>query len=92
MTEVEVRAPTRACGDVPLLVDDTFATAARRTGVRVVPHSATKFLGGRGDVMGGVVACEESYGHTPRRLGFATVPWPPASRRISLSPPGTVDR
>ncbi|MGH9362221.1 MAG: trans-sulfuration enzyme family protein, partial [Thermoanaerobaculia bacterium] len=43
-----------------LLVDGTFATPALQRplehGASVVLHSATKYLGGHGDVMGGVVA------------------------------------
>jgi len=49
-------------GDVPVLVDSTFATPVlqqpARHGAALVLHSATKFLGGHGDVVGGVVACE----------------------------------
>jgi len=45
---------------VPLLVDNTFASPALqqplRHGATLVLHSATKFLGGHGDAMGGVVA------------------------------------
>ena len=46
---------------VPLVVDSTFATPVLQNpialGATLVLHSATKFLGGHGDVMGGVVAC-----------------------------------
>jgi methionine-gamma-lyase len=49
-----------AAGDVPVLVDNTFATPVlqqpARHGATLVLHSATKYLGGHGDVMGGVVA------------------------------------
>lgn len=45
---------------VPVLVDNTFATPVlqrpARHGASLVLHSATKYLGGHGDVMGGVVA------------------------------------
>ena len=48
-------------GTVPLLVDNTFATPVLQQPVRhgadLVLHSATKFIGGHGDVLGGVVAC-----------------------------------
>lgn len=47
-------------GDVPVLVDNTFATPVlqnpRAHGATFVMHSATKYLGGHGDVIAGVVA------------------------------------
>jgi cystathionine beta-lyase/cystathionine gamma-synthase len=47
--------------DVPLLVDSTFTTPylirPLSLGAACVIHSATKYLGGHGDVTGGVVAC-----------------------------------
>ncbi len=57
---VDLTAAVEAAGDVPVLVDNTFATPVlqrpQRHGVSLVLHSATKFLGGHGDAMGGVVA------------------------------------
>lgn len=48
----------RAAG-VPLVVDNTFASPALQnplaTGAELVIHSATKYLGGHGDLLGGVV-------------------------------------
>lgn len=47
-------------GPVPLLVDNTFATPVLQRpalhGATLVVHSATKYLGGHGDVLAGVVA------------------------------------
>jgi cystathionine gamma-synthase/methionine-gamma-lyase len=47
--------------DVPVLVDSTFTTPylvrPLTMGAACVIHSATKYLGGHGDVTGGVVAC-----------------------------------
>jgi cystathionine gamma-synthase/methionine-gamma-lyase len=47
--------------DVPVLVDSTFTTPCLirpiSLGAACVIHSATKYLGGHGDVTGGVVAC-----------------------------------
>jgi cystathionine beta-lyase/cystathionine gamma-synthase len=47
--------------DVPVLVDSTFTTPCLirplELGAACVIHSATKYLGGHGDVTGGVVAC-----------------------------------
>ncbi|WP_405070020.1 PLP-dependent transferase [Kribbella sp. NBC_01510] len=57
---VDIAAVVAAAGDVPVLVDNTFATPIlqqpARHGASLVLHSATKYLGGHGDVMGGVVA------------------------------------
>ena len=53
------------CGDVPLLVDNTFATPILQRpadyGATLVVHSATKYLGGHGDVLAGVVATSEEW-------------------------------
>ncbi len=62
---VDIEAVVAAAGDVPVLVDNTFATPVLQQpamhGARLVLHSATKFLGGHGDVVGGVVACDEEW-------------------------------
>jgi len=46
---------------VPVLVDSTFTTPyliqPLKLGAHCVIHSATKYLGGHGDVTGGVIAC-----------------------------------
>ena len=53
------RVVTDARG-VPVLVDNTFATPVLQRpiehGATIVLHSATKYLGGHGDVMGGIIA------------------------------------
>ncbi|GAA4786331.1 MULTISPECIES: trans-sulfuration enzyme family protein [Streptomyces] len=76
LAEVDLRAVRHACGSVPLLVDNTFATPVLQRpaeeGARMVLHSATKYLGGHGDVMGGVVACDEESARALRRIRFAT--------------------
>jgi methionine-gamma-lyase len=57
---VDVRSVVAAAGDVPVMVDNTFATPVLQQpatlGATLVLHSATKFIGGHGDVVGGVVA------------------------------------
>ena len=57
---LDLDAVVAAAGDVPVLVDNTFATPVlqqpARHGATLVLHSATKYLGGHGDAMGGVVA------------------------------------
>ncbi|GAA1337234.1 PLP-dependent transferase [Streptomyces sanglieri] len=76
LAEVDIRAIAHSCGSVPLLVDNTFATPVLQRpvehGARIVLHSATKYLGGHGDVMGGVVACDEEFAGRLRQVRFAT--------------------
>lgn len=57
---VDIAHVVRQAGTVPVLVDSTFATPVLQRplelGAALVLHSATKFLGGHGDVLAGVVA------------------------------------
>jgi methionine-gamma-lyase len=57
---VDIAAVAAAAGSVPVAVDNTFATPIlqnpARHGASYVLHSATKFLGGHGDVIAGVIA------------------------------------
>lgn len=73
---VDIAAVVAEAGDVPVLVDNTFATPVlqnpARFGAALVLHSATKFLGGHGDVMGGVVACDEAWATRLRQVRIAT--------------------
>ena len=61
----DIRAVVAAAGGVPVLVDNTFATPVLQrpveSGATLVLHSATKFLGGHGDVMGGTVSGPEDW-------------------------------
>ncbi|MFG2954070.1 trans-sulfuration enzyme family protein [Streptomyces sp. NPDC048291] len=76
LAELDLRAVAHACGTVPLLADNTFATPVLQRpaahGARLVLHSATKYLGGHGDVMAGVVACDEEFAGQLRKIRFAT--------------------
>lgn len=60
---VDIRAVVAAAGEVPVMVDSTFATPILQNpaslGAKYVLHSATKFLGGHGDVIAGVVCCAD---------------------------------
>ncbi|WP_396657008.1 trans-sulfuration enzyme family protein [Microbacterium sp.] len=60
---VDIAAVVAQAGDVPVLVDNTFATPVLQNpldlGARMSLHSATKYLGGHGDVLAGVIACDE---------------------------------
>ena len=62
---VDIAAVVGQAGEVPVVVDNTFATPVlqqpRRQGASMVLHSATKFMGGHGDVMGGVVAADHAW-------------------------------
>lgn len=66
----------RRAGRVPVLVDNTFATPVlqrpARHGAAMVLHSATKFLGGHGDVVGGVIACDTRWATALRSVRVAT--------------------
>lgn len=61
---------------VPVAVDSTFATPVLQTpltlGADMVVHSATKFLGGHGDVMGGVVATSDYWARRLRQVRMVT--------------------
>ncbi|GAB4085316.1 PLP-dependent transferase [Myceligenerans cantabricum] len=76
LSEVGIRELAEACAPVPVLVDNTFATPALQRplahGAALTLHSATKYLGGHGDVMGGVVACSEELARTLRQVRFVT--------------------
>ncbi|MBL0888777.1 trans-sulfuration enzyme family protein [Myceligenerans indicum] len=74
--EAGIQELADACAPVPVLVDNTFATPALQRplahGAAMTLHSATKYLGGHGDVMGGVVACSEEFARTLRQVRFVT--------------------
>ena len=73
---VDIEAVVAQAGDVPVLVDSTFATPVLQRplahGAALVMHSATKFLGGHGDVIAGVVATSEAWAHRLRQVRVAT--------------------
>jgi len=63
-------------GEVPVLVDNTFATPVLQQpmqhGAALVLHSATKFIGGHGDVLGGVVAAGPEWAARLRQVRAIT--------------------
>lgn len=73
---VDIAAVVRAAGTVPVVVDSSFATPILQNplafGARYVLHSATKFLGGHGDVIAGVIACAEADAKPLRTMRAAT--------------------
>lgn len=62
--------------DVPVAVDNTFATPVLQRpldlGATYVVHSATKFIGGHGDALGGVIATDKSAAKSLRQIRIAT--------------------
>ncbi len=81
---VDIARVNAAADGVPLLVDNTFASPILQQpfkhGAALVLHSATKFLGGHGDAMGGVVAAAPDWAARLRRIRAVTggilTPWP----------------
>jgi cystathionine beta-lyase/cystathionine gamma-synthase len=73
---LDIAAVVAAAGDVPVLVDNTFATPVLqnplRQGATWVLHSATKYLGGHGDVVGGIVASDAASAAALRRVRAIT--------------------
>lgn len=73
---VDIAALAAAAGDVPLLVDNTVATPVlqqpARHGATLVLHSATKSIGGHGDVLAGIVACDADWAARLRQVRAVT--------------------
>lgn len=73
---IGIAAVARAAGDVPIMVDNTFATPILQNplahGAAYVLHSGTKYLGGHGDVVGGVVGCSGALAAPVRQLRILT--------------------
>ena len=73
---VDIAAVVEAAAGRPVLVDNTFATPVLQNpaahGAALVLHSATKYLGGHGDVVGGVVAGDGEWAAALRRVRAVT--------------------
>ncbi|QKJ18516.1 trans-sulfuration enzyme family protein [Microbacterium hominis] len=73
---VDIAAVVSQAGAVPVLVDNTFATPLLQQpvalGAAMSLHSATKYLGGHGDVIAGVIACDETTAEALRRVRAIT--------------------
>lgn len=73
---VDLDAVVAAAGDVPVLVDNTFCTPVLQRpidhGAALVLHSATKYLGGHGDAMGGIIATNTEWAMRLRRVRAVT--------------------
>lgn len=74
--QVDIAAVVDAAGGLPVLVDNTFATPIlqnpSRQGAALTLHSATKFLGGHGDVVAGAVACNTDWAGRLRQVRILT--------------------
>jgi len=73
---IDIESVVEQAGDIPVLVDSTFATPVLQQplllGAALVLHSGTKFLGGHGDVVAGVVATDGERAAALRRVRVAT--------------------
>ncbi|MFP4235348.1 MAG: trans-sulfuration enzyme family protein [Nitriliruptoraceae bacterium] len=76
LTLVDIPAIVAQAGEVPVLVDNTFATPILQRpldlGATWSLHSATKALGGHGDVIAGVVAADEPRAAALRQVRIIT--------------------
>jgi methionine-gamma-lyase len=65
LSMLDIRAIADQAGHVPVMVDNTFATPILQRpiehGATLVMHSATKYIGGHGDAMGGIVATNREW-------------------------------
>ncbi|MCR2784418.1 MULTISPECIES: PLP-dependent aspartate aminotransferase family protein [unclassified Microbacterium] len=73
---VDIAGVVAQAQDVPVLVDNTFATPVLQQplalGAAMSLHSGTKYLGGHGDAMAGVIACSEATAEGLRRVRAIT--------------------
>jgi methionine-gamma-lyase len=101
---VDLGRSSTAAGDVPVLVDNTFATPILQQplthGATWAVHSATKALGGHSDVIAGVVATDATGPAPPpgpgrhRRAARPTggLPPPPLAAHPGAAGPGRADQ
>ncbi|MDT0157011.1 PLP-dependent aspartate aminotransferase family protein [Microbacterium sp. ARD32] len=73
---VDIAAVVAQSQGVPVIVDNTFATPLLQNpldlGAAMSLHSATKYIGGHGDVIAGVIACSEETAQALRRVRAIT--------------------
>ncbi len=73
---VDIADIVRQAGRVPVLVDSTFATPVLQRpldlGATLSLHSGTKYLGGHGDVMAGVIATNDDWARALRQVRILT--------------------
>jgi cystathionine beta-lyase/cystathionine gamma-synthase len=73
---VDIRRVVAGAAGVPVMVDNTFATPVLQRpaelGAALVLHSATKFIGGHSDALGGLVAADSGWIEALRRVRAIT--------------------
>lgn len=73
---LDISQVSALAGDVPVMVDNTFATSLLQHplshGAAFSVHSATKYIGGHGDAMGGVVVTTRERAEALRRVRAIT--------------------
>jgi methionine-gamma-lyase len=73
---IDIAEVARQAGSAAVVVDNTFATPLLQNpvalGAAMSLHSGTKYLGGHGDVIGGVIACSEERAVELRRVRAIT--------------------
>jgi len=73
---VDIADVVSQAGDVPVMVDNTFATPLLQSplalGATFSVHSATKYLGGHGDVIAGMIATDENWAAHIRQIRILT--------------------
>jgi len=73
---VDIASVVAQAGHVPVVVDSTFATPVLQRplalGAAASLHSATKFLGGHGDTVGGIIATSEALARPLRQVRIVT--------------------
>ncbi|UGS27761.1 PLP-dependent aspartate aminotransferase family protein [Microbacterium resistens] len=73
---VDIAGVVAQADGIPVLVDNTFATPMLQNpvalGAAMSLHSATKYIGGHGDVIAGVIACSEETAEALRRVRAIT--------------------
>ena len=73
---MDIEDVVKQAGTVPVMVDNTFATPLLQSplalGATFSVHSATKYLGGHGDVIAGMIATDESWAAHIRQIRILT--------------------
>ena len=73
---LDISRVSAIAGDVPVMVDNTFATSMLQHplshGAAFSVHSATKYIGGHGDAMGGVAISTREHAEALRRVRAIT--------------------
>ena len=76
LSVVDIADVVEQAGEVPVMIDSTFATPVLQKplehGAAIALHSATKFIGGHGDLVGGVAAATQEWTRRLRQVRSAT--------------------